>query len=303
MSKHGSLLRHQKIITKLQTSKEVTFDEMVFHLENQSELQDLDLVISQRTFQRDIKEIKSLYNVDIRFDRSKKIYFIEEDEANSDLRNRLLEAFDFISTLKMSEDLTKFIYFEKRKAHGTKHFLGLLHAVRNRLIIELSHQKFEYDEPTIRLVEPYGLKESMGRWYLLAKEVGKDKVKTFGLDRIVDFDITKKHFSPPEKYNANEDFKYCYGVINLSEVKPQEIILSFEPFQGNYIKSYRLHESQSVLIDNEDELRIRLFLIITDDLVKEILSYAENVEVISPKSLIKVVQNRHEEAFKQYHIK
>jgi predicted DNA-binding transcriptional regulator YafY len=68
----------------------VTFDEMVFHLENQSELQALDLVISQRTFQRDIKEIRSLYNVNIRFDRSKKVYFIEEDEENSDLKNRLL---------------------------------------------------------------------------------------------------------------------------------------------------------------------------------------------------------------------
>ncbi|MEI7724940.1 MAG: WYL domain-containing protein [Bacteroidota bacterium] len=303
MSKHETLLRHQKIINKLQTSKEVTFDEMVFHLENQSELHEFDLVISQRTFQRDIKEIKSLHNVNIRFDRLKKVYFIEADEEDSDLRNRLLEAFDFISTLKMSEDLTKFIYFEKRKAHGTKHFLGLLHAVRNQFIIELSHQKFEYDEPTNRLVEPYGLKESMGRWYLLAKEVGKDKVKTFGLDRIVDFDITRRHFSPPENYNANDDFKYCFGVINSSDVKPQEIILSFEPFQGNYIKSYPLHKSQSVITDNEEELRIRLFLIITDDLVKEILSYAERVTVISPKSLIQDIQKRHEDAFKQYQAK
>jgi predicted DNA-binding transcriptional regulator YafY len=303
MSKHETLLRHQKIINKLQTSKEVTFEEMVFHLENQSELQALDLVISQRTFQRDIKEIRSLYNVDIRFDRSKKVYFIEEDEENSDLKNRLLEAFDFISTLKMSEDLTKFIYFEKRKAHGTKHFLGLLHAVRNQLTIELSHQKFEYDEPTKRFVEPYGLKESMGRWYLLAKEVGKDKVKTFGLDRIVDFDITKREFTPPENYNANDDFKYCFGVINSSDEKPQEIILSFHPFQGNYIKSYPLHKSQSVLMDNEEELRIRLFLIITDDLVKEILSYAERVTVISPQKLIEEVQERHEEAFYQYQTK
>ena len=134
----------------------------------------------------------------------------------------------------------------------------------------------------------------------MAKEVGKDKVKTFGLDRIVDFDITKKHFSPPENYNANEDFKYCFGVINLSEVKPLEIILSFEPFEGNYIKSYPLHESQSILIDDDEELRIRLYLINSDDLVKEILSYAENVTVISPKSLIKEIQKRHEAAFKQY---
>jgi len=299
MSKHETLLRHQKIISKLRTSKEATFEEISDYLKDQSELHEFDLNISQRTFQRDINEIRSLYNVDIQFDRSRKVYFIAEDE-NPDLNNRLMEAFDFISTLKMSEDLTQYIYFEKRKPQGTHHFYGLLHAVRNKFIIDLSHQKFEFDEPTKRLVEPYGLKESKGRWYLLAKEIGSEKIKTFGLDRIVEFDITKKHFSPPEKFNANDDFQYCFGVINLSDLKPQEIILSFEPFQGNYIKSYPLHESQYVLIDNEEELRIRLFLLITPDLVTEILSYAENVTVIAPKSLIKEVQERHENAFIQY---
>jgi predicted DNA-binding transcriptional regulator YafY len=299
MSKHETLLRHQKIISKLLTSKEATFEEISDYLKDQSELHEYDLVISQRTFQRDLNEIRSLYNKDIQFDRSRKVYFIEEDE-NPDLSNRLMEAFDFISTLKMSEDLTKYIYFEKRKPLGANHFYGLLHAVRNRLIIDLSHCKFEFDEPTKRLVEPYGLKESKGRWYLLAKEVDGDKIKTFGLDRIVDFDFTKKHFVIPEKYNANESFKHCFGVINLSDVKPQEIILSFEPFQGNYIKSYPLHESQSILIDNEEELRIRLFLAVTEDLVMEILYYGEKVEVISPKSLIKEVKLHYENAIKQY---
>ena len=299
MSKHETLLRHQKIISKLLTSKEATFEEISDYLKDQSELHEYDLVISQRTFQRDLNEIRSLYNKDIQFDRSRKVYFIEEDE-NPDLSNRLMEAFDFISTLKMSEDLTKYIYFEKRKPLGANHFYGLLHAVRNRLIIDLSHRKFEFDEPKKRFVEPYGLKESKGRWYLLAKEIDGDKVKTFGLDRIVDFDFTKKHFTMPDKYTANEAFKHCFGVINLSDVKPQEIILSFEPFQGNYIKSYPLHESQSILIDNEEELRIRLFLSVTDDLVMEILYYGEKVEVISPKNLIKEVWQRHENAFKQY---
>jgi len=299
MSKKESILRHQKIINNLRTNKEVTFEEMSHYLQNQTELHEYDLVISQRTFQRDINEIRSLYNIDIQFDRSRKVYFIEADD-DSDLNNRLMEAFDFISTLKMSEDLTRYIYFEKRKSLGSEHFYGLLHAVRNRLIIELSHQKFEYGEPTKRFVEPYGLKESKGRWYLLAKEVGKDKVKTFGMDRIVDFDITKRHYSPPENYNPNKEFKYCFGVINLEDVKPQEIILSFDPDQGKYIKSYPLHETQSILVDNEDELRIRLFLMITHDLVMEILSYGEDVEVIAPKSLIKEIQQHHEHAWKQY---
>ena len=298
MSKHETLLRYQKIIGKLRTFKESTFEEISDYLKVQSELHEFNLVISQRTFQRDLNEIRSLYQIDIQCDRSRGVYFIAEE--NADYNDRLMEAFDMVSALKMSQDLTRYIYFEKRKPQGTHHFYGLLHAIRNRLVIDLSHQKFEFDEPTKRFVEPYGLKESKGRWYLLAKEIGKDKVKTFGLDRILDFDITNKHFSPPEKYNANEEFRYCFGVINFANLTPQEIVLSFDPEQGKYLKSYPLHETQTILADNEDELRIRLFLLATHDLVMEILSYAEYVTVISRKSLIKEVKQHHGKAYKQY---
>jgi hypothetical protein len=141
--------------SKLKTNKEVTFEEITDYLKNQSELLEYDPVISQRPFQRDLTEIRSLHNMDIQFDHSRKVYFIEEEE-NSNLNNRMMEAFDFISAVKMSEDLGKFIHFEKRKPLGTHHFYGLLHAVRNQLIIDLFHQKFEFDEPTRRFVEPYG---------------------------------------------------------------------------------------------------------------------------------------------------
>ena len=41
-------------------------------------------------------------------------------------------------------------------------------------------------------------------------------------------------------------------------------------------------------------------MLITHDLEMEILSFADSVTVIFPKSLIKEVQQRHENAFKQY---
>jgi len=43
-------------------------------------------------------------------------------------------------------------------------------------------------------------------------------------------------------------------------------------------------------------------LLITQDLVMEILSYADDITVISPKSLIKEVQKLHEKGWKQYQI-
>jgi predicted DNA-binding transcriptional regulator YafY len=298
MSKHETLLRHQKIISKLRNSKSATFEEIVDYLRNQSELLEYNLVISQRTFQRDIIEMRSLYDLDIQFDRARKVYYIDDD--NSELNSRLMEAFDMVSALKMAEGLNQFISFEKRKPQGTHHFYGLLHAIRNRFVLNLTHQKFEDDEPKTRLVMPYGLKESRGRWYLVASELEKEKIKTFGLDRIIDFDITKKHFSVPDNFNVNDSFQYCFGVINVDENEPEEVILSFDPGQGKFIKSYPLHSSQTFLIDNDEEFRIKLLLQLTDDLIMEILSYAERVRVIAPDNLVQIVLEHHREALKQY---
>ncbi|MCC6186039.1 MAG: WYL domain-containing protein [Chitinophagaceae bacterium] len=85
-------------------------------------------------------------------------------------------------------------------------------------------------------------------------------------------------------------------MINPSDDKPQDIILSFDPLQGKYIKSLPLHETQQILEDNDIELRIKLKLYVTQDLYMELLSYGANIKVIEPKLLAKQVRQAHEYA-------
>ena len=49
--------------------------------------------------------------------------------------------------------------------------------------------------------------------------------------------------------------KYCFGIISPNDYKLENVILSFNVFQGKYIKSLPLHDSQQILIDNDVELR------------------------------------------------
>ena len=295
MAKQDYILRYLSIIKKLRKNKEATFKEIKEYLKNESEFQDLPFSISNRTFQRDLEEIRTIFKIDIQYDFKKKVYSIVDDQ-NNDLNNRMLESIDTINSLKMVSDITKYMFFEKRKAKGTHHFHGLLHAIKNRIVIKLIHQKYDYDEPTERLVEPYALKESKGRWYLFAKDTNDKKLKTFGLDRILDFENTPKRFDYPANLDVNEIFHHCFGVINPENSKPQEIILSFEREQGKYIKSYSIHESQKIIKDNEDELRVKLHLYITHDLIMELLSYGETMEVIAPKRLKEEIIKIHRNA-------
>ena len=295
MAKQDYIIRYLTIIKKLRKGKVATFKEMKEYLNKESEFFDRPFTISTRTFQRDLNEIRSIFQVDIQYDFSSRVYYIADDQQ-SDLNNRMLESIDTINSLKMVSDITRYMFFEKRKFQGTEHFYGLLHAIKNRFIIKLAYQKFWEDEPTDRFVEPLALKESKGRWYLLAKDQHGSKIKTFGLDRVLEFEITSSKFDYPANFDAGDIFKNCFGVFNPENSNREEVILSFNSEQGKYIKSYPIHESQKVLIDNEDEFQIALQIFVTYDFIGEILSYGDTVTVLSPKSLIEEVITIHQNA-------
>lgn len=288
MSKRESIGRYNLIIQKLR-KRPATFEEICSYLETASEIQGYNFTVGKRTFQRDLNDIRTLYNIDIKCNKSSNAYYINtEDEPIGN--ERLLEAFDIMNALKINDNFNNFIQFENRKPQGTEHLYGLIHAIKNQVQVSFTYQKFWEEELSFRTVEPYALKESKYRWYVLANDLKDNKVKTFALDRISDLEINKKRFKIPSDFKINEYFRHCFGIIGPEKEPLGEIILSFDPIQGKYIKSLPLHETQEILTDNEDELRIRLHLYPTHDFIMELLSYGDYLKVIEPESLISEVK-------------
>lgn len=284
MSKRESLARYSLIIKKLR-KRSATFAEIEDYLALESEIQGYNFNVSKRTFQRDRDDIRSLYNIDVLFDFSKKVYYIDFDEQ-PEASERILEAFDTFNALNVADRLSKHIHFEKRKPQGTEHLYGLLHAMKNQVQITFVYQKYWEDELTERTVEPYALKEFKNRWYILSKDLSDNAIKSFALDRITDLDISKRKFTVPKDFDVNEYYRYCFGIISPNGHQPEDVILSFNAFQGKYIKSLPLHDSQRILVDNADELRIQLKLFITHDFFMELLSFGDNLKILEPQSLI-----------------
>ena len=298
MSKRETAIRHRLIMRKIKKYP-ATFNEIADYLEFESELQGYNFNIGKRTFQRDLDDIRSIHNTDIQYDFSRKVYFIDNEEQ-SEVNERILEAFDTFNALNISDRLSNHIHFEKRRPQGTENLYGLLHAIKNQVQIKFTYQKYWEDEITLRQVEPYALKEFKNRWYVLAKDLNDKKVKSFALDRLTALEITKMKFQLPINFDVNEHFKYSFGIISPNEDEPQEVILSFTPFQGKYIKSLPLHESQQVLVDNNVEFRLKLTLYITHDFIMELLSYGANLKVIQPDSLIDELKLSCQNTIKRY---
>jgi proteasome accessory factor B len=305
MSKRGYISRYFLILRKLKVKPYSTYEDLHGYLANQLEymqMQDdtLNIGFSKRTLQRDVKEISNLFGVNIQYSTKNKGYFISQSEMENMNFQRIIEAFDLFNSLNLAQDMAPFIHLEKRRPQGTENLYGLLHAIKSKFQVKFSHQKFWEDEISQRKANPYALKEFKNRWYLLAKDNRDDNIKSFALDRLSNLEITNKTFDVPKIYNIAESYRYCFGIISPNDEPPQEIVLSFNPIQGNYIKSLPLHETQQILVDNKDEFRIHLKLCLTHDLVMELLSHGDTVKVIKPKSLIKELKQRYKNALKQY---
>jgi predicted DNA-binding transcriptional regulator YafY len=297
MSQRQTTLRHNLIINKLRKQKRATFIEICDYLDRESNIRGESFIISKRTFARDIAEIGEIYGIYIKYDFSARNYFIEE-EFDSEIDNRRIEALDIFNALKIKERQAKHIFFDTRQTNGTENLYGLLYAINNCFQVIFDYQAYYYDETVERLVNPLAIKEFKYRWYLFTENGGQ--IKCYGLDRMSNLQILNSHFEASDNLNLVEQFKYCFGIFCPNDELPSEVILSFDPFQGNYIKSLPLHSTQQILVDNDNELLISLTIYLTHDFLMELLSLGDTVKVVRPQSLIDDLKAVYKHALKKY---
>ena len=288
MSTREAIARLYLIINRLRTQQS-SFKEILKYLEFESELQGYNYTISKRTFQRDIEDIRALYNVDIQYNSSSRTYYIADDNQ-SYASDRKLEAFDIFNIFKVSDQLGEYIQFEKRKPQGTENLFGIIQAIKNKRKLEFTYNKFNQKETSSRCIEPYSVKEFRNRWYVFGKDTADNEVKNFALDRISGIVISDKEYKKSETLNIEEYFKNSFGIYIPDDKTIYEVVLAFDPLQGKYIKTLPLHESQKVLVDNESEFRIKLHIYLTYDFCMEILSFGDRIKVISPNELTQQIK-------------
>jgi hypothetical protein len=310
MSLANVFLRHRFILERLRI-KPHTFEQ----LEHYWEISEMNIErqeLSQRTLQRDIPIIAAVYRVFIKCNRStQEYYIIEEAEAFS---QNLLEAFDVYHALQnYYGKLSESILFDKRIPQGTQYLSPLLDAIEKQKQIEIHYHKFwGSKEVQIRTIEPYLLKESQRRWYVLALDVDKKLIRIFGLDRIKSIEDRgiKRMYDPPK--DIVHFFDDSFGVwVDNDRTKAEKVILSFKkqgsdsffiPNPAEYLRAMPLHRSQVFIKDTPEEMIQSLKVKITPDFVKEILSYGAYVRVIEPQHLADRIKTEIKNALQLYDI-
>lgn len=280
--------------------------------------------IGERTLEQDIQDMREdaglNYFAPIRYDKSRKGYYYEDPDysitgipINEEDIKRLKFAAKIFTQFKNVpylaelyqpiQQLERIIRVGKstgqwldnsivqlevpQQAPGMDLFEDLIKAILKKRAVQIRYQAFGQDESRPFNVHPYLLKEFKNRWYLVAKNVGKDDVRIYGLDRITTAKILKE--SHEDEFDAEDYFRHSLGITVLNNEKPLTIELLFSPDDAPYVLSNRLHHSQKIIKQNKKGLHIQLTLHPSYELTMLIRSYGSGVKVLKPAWLKKEI--------------
>lgn len=289
MSKLNSLYRQLEII-KLAKKHPFTWSDLEQHLENKSHSGDLDLLISKRTLNRDLKEILQLFGLLIEFDFKSARYQLNTEES-SENHLELLESFETIQAFGRANRLSGKVFFEKRLARGTEFLKPILDAIEAQEAVQIVYEKFWLWETESRLLRPIALKEYLHRWYVMAWNE-RDELRFYGLDRIKFLDPILGKVSLPPTPDLEARFLETIGIINDPTEPVETVILTFTEFKGRYIQSMPLHPTQQILVNDGNILQISLRVKINYELISVILSHGDEVRVEHPVRLRELVSEK-----------
>lgn len=256
--------------------------------------------VSNRTFERDIREIESYYGIRVEHSRRYKGYFLNqpEDEDLSNFRQffQLLERSERLTFLTHSSDAlstSKYLLLEENQAQlGLQHLPVLWNALRIQRQLVFYYQTFTTPVPKLYQIDPLLLLEYRNRWYLAAWDVADARFKTFGLERMQAPQLTQA----PVLHDRRAQFlalkQDALGVYIGPDHELGQVILRVDTAMTPYIKTVPIHPSQTIAEENEKGMVIFLRIILNPELESAILSYGEHVEVLEPIALRKKIKER-----------
>tara|TARA_R110002111_G_scaffold108261_2_gene166930 strand:- start:110 stop:1033 length:924 start_codon:yes stop_codon:yes gene_type:complete len=277
-------------------------------LEYLKEYKDFD--ISIRTLERDFERIESDFGIEIKYDKLRNGYKIDEEKSDKvDSFIRFLEIVTvtniFSDSLKNNDKLLEYISFDDSKSFkGIENLKKIFLAISQERKLIFNHHS--YQKPGLKKYEiiPLKLKEYENRWYVLGVQCNQSDVWSFGIDRMTELKLGMLNLEKRSFYKDKlEKYKDILGVsFELEDPKEKvKIELLIDEEHTKYLSSLPLHHSQKIDSKTENnKQRVRYELIPNYEFKIQILKMGNKAELISPIELRNDIKRMLEDTLNNY---
>lgn len=213
-------------------------------------------------------------------------YYIANPKELSEgkLRTWLLNTYGTAETLSSNLSIHDRILTENIPS-SQDHLSTVLEAMKSNNMLHITFKAFTMKEPKRFLVEPYCVKMSAQRWYMLARNTEHKNLRLYSLDRIEAVEISNTRFVLPDDFNAKDYFAEFFGIVLDESVPLQTIILRADKYHQNYMRTLLLHPTQREIFACDDYADFELRLRPTYDFYMKLMSFGNMIKVLEPKNL------------------
>lgn len=213
-------------------------------------------------------------------------YYIANPKELSEgkLRTWLLNTYGTAETLSSNLSIHDRILTENIPS-SQDHLSTVLEAMKSNNMLHITFKAFTMKDPKRFLVEPYCVKMSAQRWYMLARNTEHKNLRLYSLDRIEAVEISNTRFVLPDDFNAKDYFAEFFGIVLDESVPLQTIILRADKYHQNYMRTLPLHPTQREIFACDDYADFELKLRPTYDFYMKLMSFGNMIKVLEPKNL------------------
>ena len=226
------------------------------------------------------EQIKSALKIISRFSGTPQFEWVNEMIPMLESKFGLIERKNEVISFESNIDLK-----------GLNFLTPLFNAIINERVLLVKYKDFKSLEPYKITFHPYYLKQYNNRWFVFGLN-SDNKVSNWNLaiDRIENIEETSIKYQS-SKTDWEEYFYDLVGVTRPEGVKLQEIVLKFSPDVAPYVITKPIHPSQKHKNDSTG-LKVRIKVIPNFELERLVLSFGEQVKVISPQNFKERISQR-----------
>ena len=184
-----------------------------------------------------------------------------------------LSALVKLKSLGIDSDLDSLPGLSPRISVPEGDFVTVLNAISTFTTISFSYTSIESTVQS-RVIEPYGAGTKGGRWYVAGRDVEKDAVRLFRLDRIVSkIELQGR----PNSYIRPTDF----SMTTLLRSPEKKLAAKLKIRRG---KAHKLRSSGEVIEDGDEWTIIRYPYSQESELVEDVLWHLDDAVILEPIS-------------------
>lgn len=265
--------------------------------------------VSSRTLERDLKTIREEFSIDIIYESVTNGYHVEQRDQEAVYEFLKLIEFANVGHL-LQEGTTDFskladiVHLDDSSIfQGIEQVKTIVAAIQQQHQLSFVHINYWNQTQKEYTITPLQIREYLNRWYVVGVPEGATEIRTFGIDRIQELQISGHTQVKRTDYEDQlGQFAKIVGLnFNEGAARPQKIRLQVYHKHLKYLQSLPLHRSQDIQYEKKAEYGTVTYVLIPNYEFKiQLLKMHSFVIVEEPQELREEIQHMLQEALANY---